>query len=382
MSRLRLLPPLLAIMFSASTVMSAPMEPFRQVDLRIEQGIREGLIAAAFLLIGSRGETLHARAYGTSPTGETIDADTLFDLASLTKVIAITPAVMKCAEEGKLSLVDPLSRWFPELASTEAGDLSVWHLMTHTSGLDDSPLTGSPPLVTLLQRVGRTPVGDRKGERFWYADVNFILLAELVSRATGESLDRYLERTIYTPLSMGRTRFSGRLPLHLPVAPAFGDRATIFRGVVQDENARRLGGVAGHAGLFSTAADLARFCRMILGKGELAGVRVFESRTVEQMTSPYFSRGGGVRRGLGWDMASPFSSPRGVGLSPRSFGHTGYSGGSVWIDPDNDLFIIFLTVRTDYRNRSAFSRLRSDVSTRAAEDYIILKEILRETEER
>lgn len=352
------------------------------VDQRVEEGIRDGLISGAYLLVGSREGTIHARGYGRSPTGERIDGATLFDLASLTKVIATTPAVMKLAEEGRLSLVDPLSRWFPELSSHDAGRISLWQLLTHTSGLDDTPLTSSLPLVTLLGKVTETRVDGEAGRRFKYADVNFILLAEVVGRASGEPFDRYLERTIFHPLRMERTTFSGRISPDLSVAPTVIDRATLFRGVVQDENARRLGGVAGHAGLFSTAADLARFCRMILGGGELDGVRVLDERTVHQMTSPYFSRGGGVARGLGWDMASPYSSPRGIGLSPRSFGHTGYSGGSVWIDPENDLFIIFLTIRTDYRNRSAFNRLRRDVSTRVAEELLILKEIYRETEER
>jgi CubicO group peptidase (beta-lactamase class C family) len=153
------------------------------------------------------------------------------------------------------------------------------------------------------------------------------------------------------------------------IAATFGDEALQFTGDPQDYLARQLSGVAGHAGLFSTTDDLALFCRMILGGGQLAGKRVMEQRTVNQMTAPYFSRGGRVIRGLGWDIASPFSSPRGSFFSRISFGHTGYSGSSLWIDPDADLYVILLTTRLEYRKKSEFNQLRSDLSTLAVEAF-------------
>jgi len=153
----------------------------------------------------------------------------------------------------------------------------------------------------------------------------------------------------------------------LRCAATVGDGKTCFVGVPQDNTARQLGGVAGHAGLFSTVRDLAGFCRMVLDEGELSGRRILSQRAVRQMTAPYFSRGGQVVRGLGWDRASPYSSPRGNGFSEVSFGHTGYTGSSLWIDPDTDLFVVFLTSRLDFRKIREFSQLRSALSTVAAD---------------
>lgn len=352
------------------------------VESRIRQGVAEGIISGAVLVAGSRSGDIRTAVVGTGPDGEPLTLDAVFDLASLTKVIATTPAVMKLAEERRLSLLDRLALHLPELDGTEAGSLSIWHLMTHTSGLDDAPIPSSSPMTAILQRISGTRIGGSAGHRFRYADVNFILLGEIVTRVAGMPFDRFVEEAFYRPLRMMSTGFGRRLPAALRIVPTRADRGTMLRGVVQDENARRLGGVAGHAGLFSSAPDLARFCRMLLGSGELDGIRVFRQVTVEQMTAPYFSRGGGVARGLGWDISSPFSSPRGIGLSSRSFGHTGYSGTSLWLDPVNDLFVIFLASRIDYRNRGAFNRIRSDISTLVAEESLILKEILEDTEER
>lgn len=352
------------------------------VESRIRQGIGDGIISGAVLIVGSRDGEIQRAVVGAAPDGEPLRIDTVFDLASLTKVIATTPAVMKLVEEGRLSLVDRLARHLPELAGTEAGNLSVWHLMTHTSGLDDLLVPTSFPMSVILQRVSTSRIGGSAGYRFRYADVNFMLLGEIVTRVAGMPLDRHAEEILFRPLGMESTGFGRRITDVSRVAVTRADRGTMLRGVVQDENARRLGGVAGHAGLFSSAPDLARFCRMLLQRGEVDGVRVLQERTVDQMTAPYFSRGGGVARGLGWDISSPFSSPRGIGLSSRSFGHTGYSGTSLWLDPVNDLFVVLLTSRIDYRNRTAFNRLRSDISTLLAEEALILKEIFEDTEER
>ena len=161
-------------------------------------------------------------------------------------------------------------------------------------------------------------------------------------------------------------------------AVTVGDGTRQIIGDPQDYLARQLGGVAGHAGVFSTASDLAVFCRMILCGGGYAGKEMMEERTVLQMTAPYFSRGGKVVRGLGWDIASPFSSPRGGFFSRWSFGHTGYSGSSIWIDPEADLFVILLTTRLEYRKKSIFSQMRSELSTIAVESFgkpVSLKEL-------
>lgn len=332
-----------------------------------DRAMADGLIAGGVVVVGNRYGIVYESAFGRvsgEPGASPVTTETTFDVASLTKVVATAPVVMGLVEQGRLSLADPLVRWFPEFADSGKDGIQVEHLLTHTSGLDDFPLSAEAPLPSAIEGAARQKLKGEPGHRFRYADINFILLGELVRRVTGTSLDRIAAETIYAPLAMGGTCFNpgpaiaGRCAATLDV---FGGGPRF--GAVQDPSARLLDGVAGHAGVFTTAGDLARFCRMILADGELDGRRVLESRTVRQMTAPRFARGGTVRRGLGWDIASPFSSPKGSGFSEASFGHTGYSGSSIWIDPENDSFVIFLSVRLDYRHTKAFSKLRSDLSS-------------------
>ncbi|WP_298431854.1 serine hydrolase domain-containing protein [Geobacter sp.] len=336
----------------------------------VEKAMADGLVAGGVVLVGNRTgvvcETAFGRTAGT-PDAPPVTSDTLFDLASLTKVIATTPAVMKLAEEGKVSLVDPVVRWFPEFAGKGKDEVLVVNLLTHTSGLDDFPPSPRAPLQSAIEGAAAQKLKGEPGHRFRYADINFILLAELVRRASGAPLDRYASASFYAPLGMWDTCFNpGPAAAGRCAATLDGSGLPQF-GKVQDPAARLLDGVAGHAGLFSTVGDLASFCRMILNGGTLNGHQVLEPRTVAQMTAPYFSRSGKVARGLGWDISSPYSSPRGNGFSEYSFGHTGYSGGSVWLDPDSGSYVIFLSSRLDYRHTRAFSKLRSDISTLAFE---------------
>jgi CubicO group peptidase (beta-lactamase class C family) len=258
-------------------------------------------------------------------------------------------------------------KWFPELAGKNRDDLLVMNLLTHTSGLDDFPLSPASPLQSAIAGAASQKLKGEIGSRFNYADINFILLGELVRRVSGTTLDIYAANNIFKPIGMEDTSFKPDPVKVLRCAATVGDGKTCFVGVPQDNTARQLGGVAGHAGLFSTVRDLAGFCRMVLDEGELSGRRILSQRAVRQMTAPYFSRGGQVVRGLGWDRASPYSSPRGSGFSEVSFGHTGYSGSSLWIDPDTDLFVVFLTSRLEYRKTREFSQLRSALSTIAAD---------------
>jgi CubicO group peptidase (beta-lactamase class C family) len=298
--------------------------------------------------------------------------DTIFDLASLTKVIATTPAVLKLAEERRLSLLDPVVKWFPEFAGHGKDAILVLNLLTHTSGLDDIPLSRDNPLQSAIEGAAAQRLKGEIGSRFKYADLNFILLAELTRRATGSGLDLYTQASFYRPLGMSDTSFNPHDKMRCS-ATLCDDR--ILQGEVQDQLSRQLGGVAGHAGLFSTAEDLARFCRMMLSGGSLNGKRVLAQRAVDQMTAPYFSRGGDVVRGLGWDISSPYSSPRGLGFSKVSFGHTGYSGSSIWIDPVSDTFVILLTARLDYRKVHEFSKLRGELSTLASLLFAVSPEL-------
>jgi len=339
------------------------------IDFMLERAVSQGLIGGGVALVGSsRGITYTAARgkAGISPDAPPLNERTLFDIASLTKVVATAPAVMKLLEEGRISLLDPLTRWFPEFEGTGREDITVLNLLTHTSGLNDVAIGPTDPLATAIHKAALQKSGRLPGGRFYYADINYILLSELVRRVSWMPLDRYCMENFYGPLGMGDTMFLPPRELAGSIAPTLSTANQLQAGVVQDENARYLGGVAGHAGLFSSASDLSRFAMMILNNGRIYGRRVFSERTLEQMTAPYFFSSGRVVRGLGWDIHSPYSSPRGNYFSNMSFGHTGYSGTSIWIDPQRDLFVILLTVRYNYRDTRHINRLRSDISTIAA----------------
>lgn len=347
-----------------------PGERTARIDRLLESAISRGLIAGGVVLIGDGTGVLFERSYGrrsAEPEAGPMTPDTIFDLASLTKVLATAPAILKLAEEGRLSLVDPVVRWFPEFGGKGKDDLLVANLLTHTSGLDDFPLAAEAPVQSAVNGAAVQKLKGELWSRFRYADVNFILLGELVRRVTGVGLDRYAADLFFTPLGMKETGFNPDKEKAERCSATVGEGKTFFRGVPQDPEARRMGGVAGHAGLFGTARDLARFCRMLLAEGTFEGTPVLSGRAVRQMTAPYFSRGGEVVRGLGWDIASPFSSPKGTGFSEMSFGHTGYSGSSLWIDPAADTFVVLLTARLEYRKTREFAQLRSDLSSLAAQ---------------
>jgi CubicO group peptidase (beta-lactamase class C family) len=338
------------------------------IDLLMDLAISDNLIAGGVVLIGNHAGILSSTARGrlsASPDAPPLDQQSIFDLASLTKVIATTPAVMKLLDEGRLSLQDPLARWFPEFKGSSHENVTILNLLTHTSGLTDFEMSTEEAMKTAIQKAAAEKNKLQPGNSFKYADINFILLGELVKRVSGKTLDVYCREELFAPLLTQETMFLPTLNLVGRIAPTLG----IDRGTVQDRNARRLGSVAGHAGLFSSAEDLARFARLMLAGGTLDGVRILSEAAVKQMISPVFCRNGTVQRGLGWDINSPFSAPKGRLFSETSFGHSGYSGSSIWIDPKQDLFVILLTNRLNYRNIRMFNQLRSDISTIAVAEF-------------
>ncbi len=339
------------------------------VDLLLERAVTQHLIAGGVVVIGNRDGILSTSARGQLNTiaGAPMLSDrTVFDLASLTKVVATAPAIMKLLDEGLINLSDPLSRWFPEFAQAGHGGITVLNLLTHTSGLEDFNVGSEQSMETVVRRAAAQKYRQWTGSsRFHYADINFILLGELVRRVSGETLDVFCREKIYSPLGTRETMFLPPRNLSADIAPTLGYTS----GVVQDPNARHLGGVAGHAGLFSSAYDLSRFARLMLGGGVIDDKRILSEQVVAQMTTAYLCNNGQVRRGLGWDIDSPFSAPKGSFFSDASFGHTGYSGSSIWIDPQQDLFVILLTRRLDYHDVHDFNQLRRDISTIAAADF-------------
>jgi CubicO group peptidase (beta-lactamase class C family) len=358
--------------FLPSPAQCAFADDTTQIGLLMGDAVSRSLIAGGVVFLCDRQGVLFEQSFGRNCAGERAPltrTDTVFDIASLTKVIATAPAILKLAEERRLSLVDPVLKWFPEFRGKGKDDLLVMNLLTHTSGLDDFPVPADNPMHSVVERAANQRLKGEIGSRFRYADINFILLGEMVRRITGIPLDRYSLKYFFNPMGMKDTSFNPDNARIIRCSATIGQGHDLLTGIAQDPVARRLGGVAGHSGVFSTARDLSRFCRMILHGGEIEGKRVLSERAVRQMTAPYFSRGGKVVRGLGWDIESPFSAPKGDGFSEVSFGHTGYSGSSIWIDPEKDIYVILLTSRLDYKNLKDFKSLRSGLSSLAVQIF-------------
>ncbi len=320
------------------------------VDPIIQEAIRDHKIPGAVLLVGHGGKVVYRKAYGAralEPRREAMTADTIFDLASLTKVVATTTCVMRLFELGKIKLNDPVARYLPEFAQNGKDDITVRQLLVHYSGLrEDLDLSDKNAKdkwegkdTAYRMAFAEKPVFPA-GSRFLYSDINFIALGALVERVSGEPLDVYATRNVFQPLGMTHTRYRPPPAWKSKTAPTeYDDNHVMLRGVVHDPTAERMGGVAGHAGVFSTADDLAKFAQALLS----GGGKVLAPVTVEKMTTPQQPPNATAVRGFGWDLDSPFSSNRGELLPLGSYGHTGFTGTSLWIDPTTDTYIILLT---------------------------------------
>ncbi|MFZ0863370.1 MAG: serine hydrolase [Candidatus Sulfotelmatobacter sp.] len=338
------------------------------VDSVIEHSVADGNIPGAVLVVGHDGAVIYRKAYGNralEPTREPMTLDTVFDLASLTKVIATTTAMMQLFEQGKVRMNDPVAKYLPEFAQNGKEDITLRQLMTHYSGLapDLDLTTPWEGKNTAYQLAFVEPPETVPGSGFVYSDINFIMLGALVERVSGETLDAYATQHIFAPLKMTRTRFMPPASWRSKIAPTqYDENEHMLRGVVHDPTSRRMGGVAGHAGLFSTADDLAKFAQALLN----GGGGILSAVTVEKMTSPEQPPQAPVLRGFGWDIDSPFSSNRGDLLPVGSFGHTGWTGTSVWIDPTTQTYIILLTNAVHPRGKGNAIGLRTKVATEVA----------------
>src|SRR3954463_8068756 len=356
-----------------ATALSA--QSYSAIDDAINVAIEEGKLPGAVLVIGHNGKVVYEKAYGKRaliPQPEAMTLDTVFDCASLTKVIATTSSVMKLFEQGKFRLNDKITDYIPEFQGGKS-DITIRNLLTHFSGLQpDVPLvpawSGYQHGIDLANTF--KPAGP-PATRYVYSDINFLLLGELVHRLSGQMLSDYARQNIFLPLGMKETMFQPPASLVARIAPTERNPARTgapLRGVVHDPTARYMGGVAGHAGLFSTGADLARFAQMMLNGGELEGVRVFDPLTVAKFTTPQTPPDQPILRGLGWDIDSPHSANRGELFPIGSYGHTGYTGTSVWIDPATQSYVILLTnrVHPDDKNGTAVTAMRAKVATMTA----------------
>lgn len=354
---------------------SLPPDPIRTI---VEEEIQKEKLPGAVVLAGSGNHIRYLKAFGnraTQPSVERMTTDTVFDLASLTKPVATATSIMILVERGKLRLADPVSKHIPEFGANGKETITVEHLLTHRSGLiADNPIEDyQQGPEKAFENIYNLKTLSEPGTKFLYSDVNFIVLGELVRRLSGQPLDVFATENIFKPLGMDETGFHSGNFLESLIAPTEqrgeGDKKHWIRGEVHDPRAFLLGGVAGHAGLFSTALDLARFCRMMLNGGQLEGKRILSPLSVARMTQFRAANNAAdtVQRGLGWDIASPYSSNRGDLFPIGSFGHTGFTGTSIWIDPTSETYVIFLSNRVHVKNGDV-TALRGRVATIAASE--------------
>ncbi len=369
---------ILLILVSASAMAAAAPLPktstpkadvqLGSVDAIINQAVAEGNIPGAVLVVGHNGRVVYRKAYGSralEPKRELMTVDTIFDMASLTKVIATTTAVMQLVEQGKVRLNDPVAKYLPEFAQNGKEDITIRQLLTHYSGLaPDIDLTPAFDSKESAYRLAfaETPT-QAPGSGFIYSDTNFIVLGALIEKISGETLQSYVERHIFVPLKMTHTRFLPPVAWRPKIAPTeYDEHEHMLRGIVHDPRSQRMGGVAGHAGLFSTGDDLAKFAQTLLDGGD----GILSAVTVAKMTQPETPPSASVLRGFGWDIDSPFSSNRGDLLPVGSFGHTGFTGTSIWIDPTTQTYIILLTNAVHPHGKGNAIGLRVKVATEVA----------------
>lgn len=336
--------------------------------LRAEQTVVEAVNRGAFpgasLAIGRWNQTVVERGIGRlswSPDAPPVDPDlTVYDLASLTKVVGTTTAVMLLVEDGRMDLDAPVSRYLPEFSGGSKNRVTIRHLLTHTSGLPDWIDLGGLSADRAIERVVGLALEVPPGHRVEYSDVGFVVLWAAAERASGAPLYRLLDERIFGPLGMRSTTFVPGTWCERCAPTDLRSDGSALRGVVHDPTARRLGGIAGNAGLFSTVHDLARFAAMLAGEGEMHGKRVLRAETIREFTR---RQPGAGTRALGWDTpGGQGGGAAGSVTSPRSYGHTGFTGTSLWIDPDRGTWTVLLANRT-YRPRASnrIQAVRRDV---------------------
>jgi CubicO group peptidase (beta-lactamase class C family) len=367
-------------------------ERLNRVKAIIQEAIDRKEFPGAVLLVGRKGKVVFHWAFGDSqwiPESRPMTTSMIFDLASITKPVATATCIMILVERGKLRLWDKVRDFIPEFkpytpegsqaleGEVESEDACLWHLLTHTSGLppyiDDEELTvrfgESMTTETLIEHIAQLEKTDPPGQAFHYSCLGFISLAYIIKKITGLTVAEFASENIFKPLKMRHTFFAPPPELHYLCVPTEIVDGKPLTGIVHDPLARLQGGISGNAGLFSTAGDLAIFAQMMLNRGEFKGKRILSPLAVERMTSVYpeVSFAG---RGLGWDLDSSYSTNGGDLFGPRSFGHTGYTGTSIWIDPETETFVIFLTNRVHPNDEGSVASMRSRVANVVASSII------------
>jgi|APTNR8051073442_1049403.scaffolds.fasta_scaffold05628_4 CubicO group peptidase (beta-lactamase class C family) len=362
-------------------------EKLTTLDAEITRAVTDGMIVGASLWVEREGESYH-KAFGNralKPVVEPMTEDTIFDVASVTKVVATATAAMLCVERGLIGVDDPVSKHLPEFAGEGREKITLRHLLLHTSGLQVNPNGTKPPLSRTPDEAFALVCREKPllepGSAFSYSSVGTMVLGMVIERATGKKINEFCATEVFRPLKMNNTQFRPSGDTLKRVAPSSAPE----RGQVDDKVARAMGGVAGHASLFTTTSDLARFARMMLKGGELDGVRLLKPETIQLMTSVQSppdlrspdAKNLPVRRGLGWDIDTPYRTPphdytlhRGALFPVGGYGHTGWTGQMLWIDPFSKTFVIFLCNRygPDGKDtRPAVYQMHHRISTLAAE---------------
>ncbi len=353
---------------SASPSSRISQEELVPIAQSVEQAIRARQTPGAVILIGNQGKVVYRRAFGhraLEPKQFLMKIDTLFDIASLTKVVATTTALLQLVENGRASLDDPVAKYWPEFKENGKAEVTLQHLLTHYSGLRPD-LDLKPPwsgYETALKKIEEEKLISPPGTRFVYSDINFEVLGEIVQRVSGQSLDVYCGEHVFNLLGMKDTCFKPSLALSDRIAPTRKNNP----GEVHDPTAYRMGGVAGHAGLFSTVDDLSIFAQMLLDGGRGKNGQILSQVMVEKMTLPQSPPDKLPLRGLGWDIGTPFASNRNVLFSAGSYGHKGFTGTMFWVDPVSQTYVIILSNRLHPSGKGNVEALRNEIISLVSE---------------
>ncbi len=341
-------------------------ETLLQMEPLIAQAIEEKKLPGCVVAIGRKGHLVWLKAYGSrrvQPEVEPMTVDTVFDLASLTKPVATATSMMWLLEQDQYKLSDPVASLIPNFGVKGKEAITIQQLLIHQSGLtpDNALSDYRDGPEAAFRRIHELPLSYPVGERFVYSDVNFMVLGECVEKLSSQNLQDFTREKLFQPLKMNETGFLPPADITGRIAPTQQREGRWMQGAVHDPRAFALGGVAGHAGLFSTASDLATFAQMLLNRGQYDGVQILKPETVDLMTADYQVSSG--IRGLGWDKQSPYSRNKGTSFSKSAFGHSGFTGTILWIDPELDLFFIFLSNRVHPGGKGNIQGLAGEIAT-------------------
>jgi CubicO group peptidase (beta-lactamase class C family) len=355
------------------------MDHLKQVDEVIAASIEKKEIPGAVLLVGRGDDVVYRKAYGnrsTEPTVEPMSEDTIFDLASLSKPVGTATSIMILADHGKVDVDAPAAKYVPAFASNGKDKVTVAQLLLHRGGLiaDNSLKDYTDDPEESMKKILDLKLKYEPGKDYIYSDMSFAVLGEIVRAVSGKPLNEFAAEELFKPLGMKDTMYlppSSWKPRIAPTSRVKDEKTgedTVLRGIVHDPRAQKLGGFAGHAGVFGTADDLARYCRMLLNGGELEGKRILSAKTVAEMTKTRCMPDGTSCRTYGFDVDTKHSAPRGDRFEKgTTFGHTGYTGTMFWMDPKYDAYIILLTNRVHPQDKGSVTQLRRKVSTLVAE---------------